>query len=77
MLAMYKAEDFDDAVAKADKLVRDGGIGHTASVYLDEKTQGEKLRAFYEKMKAAASSSILPPRKAESEISITSGSPLP
>ena len=52
VLAMYKAEDFDDAVAKADKLVRDGGIGHTASVYLDEKTQGEKLRAFYEKMKA-------------------------
>ena len=52
VLAMYKAEDFDDAVAKADRLVRDGGIGHTASVYLDEKTDGDKLRVFCEAMKA-------------------------
>ncbi len=28
-LAMYRAKDFEDAVAKAEKLVAMGGIGHT------------------------------------------------
>jgi len=27
---MYKAENFDDAVEKADHLVEDGGIGHSS-----------------------------------------------
>lgn len=31
VLAMYKAKDFDDALAKAAQLVADGGYGHTAS----------------------------------------------
>lgn len=52
VLAMYKAENFKDAVEKADKLVRDGGVGHTAAVYLDERTQADKLRLFREVMKA-------------------------
>ncbi len=52
VLAMYKAKDFDDAVNKADKLVEDGGLGHTASIYLNEKTQTEKLNKFAHRMKA-------------------------
>lgn len=32
VLAMYKAKDFDDALAKAAQLVADGGYGHTASL---------------------------------------------
>ena len=35
VLAMYRAKDFADALNIADRLVRDGGFGHTASVYLD------------------------------------------
>ena len=29
VLAMYKAKNFDDAVAKAEQLIADGGYGHT------------------------------------------------
>ena len=39
VLAMYKAKDFDDAIAKAAQLVADGGYGHTASLYVDVKQQ--------------------------------------
>ncbi|MEE0931083.1 MAG: bifunctional acetaldehyde-CoA/alcohol dehydrogenase, partial [Acutalibacteraceae bacterium] len=34
VLAMYKAETFDDAIAKAEVLVADGGYGHTSSLYI-------------------------------------------
>ncbi len=52
VLAMYKARDFEDALNKADTLVRDGGFGHTASLYVDTVTQKEKLDAFAARMKA-------------------------
>lgn len=42
VLAMYKAKDFDDAVAKAEQLVADGGYGHTASLYVNVNEQ-EKI----------------------------------
>ena len=51
-LAMYRAADFSDALQTADRLVRDGGYGHTASIYLDEVNQKEKLAAFAHAMKA-------------------------
>ena len=35
VLAMYKSEDFADALAKAEQLVADGGYGHTSSIFLD------------------------------------------
>lgn len=35
VLAMYKAKDFDDAIAKAEQLVADGGYGHTSSLYIN------------------------------------------
>ncbi len=50
VLAMYKASDFDDAMAKAERLIEDGGHGHTASVYLNPHTQREKLLRFAERM---------------------------
>lgn len=52
VLAMYKAKDFDDAVAKAEQLVADGGYGHTASVYLNTVTAADKLAKFQAAMKA-------------------------
>ena len=51
VLAMYKAKDFEDALAKAEQLVADGGYGHTSSVYLNEITETEKLNAFAARMK--------------------------
>ncbi len=51
VLAMYKAADFEDALQKADALVRGGGFGHTAAIYIDERTGAERLSAFSERMK--------------------------
>ena len=51
VLAFYKAEDFDDAISKAERLVEDGGFGHTSSIYLNTLTETEKLEKFYSKMK--------------------------
>ena len=50
VLAMYKAETFGEAVAKAERLVADGGYGHTAGIYIDTK-ETEKLNAFEAAMK--------------------------
>ena len=51
VLAMYKSENFNDALEKAAQLLADGGYGHTSSVYLNAVTEQEKLDAFSAKMK--------------------------
>ncbi len=51
VLALYRAESFEDAVNKADRLVRDGGLGHTSSVYLNTETEQSKLVYFRERMR--------------------------
>ncbi|MCC8192242.1 MAG: bifunctional acetaldehyde-CoA/alcohol dehydrogenase [Ruminococcus sp.] len=51
VLAMYKAKDFEDAMEKADRLVQDGGYGHTSSLYVNAVTEKEKIDAFALKMK--------------------------
>lgn len=47
VLAMYKAKNFDDALAKAEQLVEDGGLGHTGCLYVDvaEREKIEKHAA--------------------------------
>lgn len=35
VLAMYKAATFDEAIAKAERLVADGGYGHTSALYIN------------------------------------------
>ena len=50
VLGMYKAVDFDDAIAKAERLVADGGYGHTSSLYVD-KSETEKIAKHAEAMK--------------------------
>ncbi|MEG0833267.1 MAG: aldehyde dehydrogenase family protein, partial [Oscillospiraceae bacterium] len=42
VLAMYRAKSFDDAVNKAERLIADGGYGHTSSIYLNADTQKDK-----------------------------------
>ena len=51
VLAMYKAKDFEDALAKAEKLVADGGYGHTSSLYINIGTGQDKIAKFQEAMK--------------------------
>ncbi len=51
VLAMYKAKNFDEAVDKAEKLINDGGIGHTSSLYVNTVTEGDKVAKFYNTMK--------------------------
>ncbi len=51
VLAMYKAKSFEDAVAKAEVLVADGGYGHTSSLYIDEVSNKEKTAYFADHMK--------------------------
>lgn len=52
VLAMYKVDSFDEACQKAERLIEDGGHGHTASVYLNTTTAREKLNLFVGRMEA-------------------------
>lgn len=51
VLAMYKAKDFEDALAKAKRLIADGGYGHTSSLYINVGTGQDKIAVFQEAMK--------------------------
>nr|WP_317358640.1 bifunctional acetaldehyde-CoA/alcohol dehydrogenase [uncultured Tyzzerella sp.] len=51
VLAMYKFKSFDDALEKADTLVKDGGYGHTSSIFIDTLVGKERLDKFTDMMK--------------------------
>lgn len=51
VLAMYKAKTFEEAVDKAEKLVTDGGYGHTSGIYVDEIVGKEKIDVLSKRMK--------------------------
>ena len=51
VLAMYKAKTFDDALDKAQRLVEDSGLGHTASIYADPIAGRDKIERFTMRMK--------------------------
>ncbi len=51
VLAMYKVKSFDEALHKAERLVEEGGFGHTSSIYLDAVAERQKLDAFASRMK--------------------------
>ncbi len=51
VLAMYRAKDFADALNKAERLIADGGFGHTSSIYLNVNTAKDRLDEFSERMK--------------------------
>lgn len=50
VLAMYHAKDFGEALKKAERLVADGGYGHTASLYV-HPSETEKIRQHAQAMK--------------------------
>ncbi len=51
ILAVYKADNFENALDIVDRLVIDGGIGHTSVLYVDQVKNPDKVRAFEERMK--------------------------
>ncbi|TQQ83185.1 bifunctional acetaldehyde-CoA/alcohol dehydrogenase [Peptacetobacter hominis] len=51
ILAMYKYKTFDEAVAKAERLVEQGGYGHTSALYVDTVKHPEKIEQFTAAMK--------------------------
>ena len=52
VLAMYRARTFDEALDKAERLLDNGGLGHTASVYLDSEAARDRLESFTARMKS-------------------------
>ncbi len=50
VLALYKAADFDEAISKAERLVADGGYGHTSSLYINT-AETEKMTKHANAMK--------------------------
>ena len=53
VLAMYRATSFDEAIEKAEKLIEDGGLGHTSSLYVNTRTETEKIEKFSHRMKTS------------------------
>ncbi|WP_143318411.1 bifunctional acetaldehyde-CoA/alcohol dehydrogenase [Clostridium sp. HBUAS56017] len=53
VLAMYKAETFDEALKKASRLIELGGMGHTSILYTDQIKSVDRINAFGAAMKTA------------------------
>ncbi|MBQ4465546.1 MAG: bifunctional acetaldehyde-CoA/alcohol dehydrogenase [Oscillospiraceae bacterium] len=52
ILAMYKADSFEDAMDKAEDILNNaGGLGHTSSLWIDNVNEREKLLTFADRMK--------------------------
>ncbi len=51
VLAVYKFADFEEAIVGAKKLIKDGGYGHTSSLYISTETEKEKLFHYEDKMR--------------------------
>ena len=52
VLAMYRAQDFQDAANKAESLIKFGGLGHTSVLYTAPANQ-EHIRIFENKLETA------------------------
>lgn len=51
VLAMYKTKGFEESLAKADRLIELGGMGHTSVLYADELNAKDKIEKFARTMK--------------------------
>ncbi|PMM09187.1 bifunctional acetaldehyde-CoA/alcohol dehydrogenase [Vibrio splendidus] len=52
-LGLFRADDFEDAVAQAVTMVEIGGIGHTSGLYTNQDVNADRIRYFGDKMKTA------------------------
>ncbi|WP_304508239.1 bifunctional acetaldehyde-CoA/alcohol dehydrogenase [Anaerotignum sp.] len=51
ILAMYRGNTFEEALDIADRLILDGGVGHTSVLYADPVKVPDKIKKFEERMK--------------------------
>lgn len=51
VLGMYRVKDFDEALAKAERLVELGGFGHTSVLYTDTRMSQDRIAKFGATMK--------------------------
>ncbi len=51
VLAMYRVKTLNQAFDYAERLIADGGYGHTSSIYIDEIKERDKLARFNRRMK--------------------------
>ncbi|MDF2184277.1 bifunctional acetaldehyde-CoA/alcohol dehydrogenase [Grimontia hollisae] len=52
-LGLFRATDFEDAVAQAVTMVEIGGIGHTSGLYTNQDINQERIKYFGDKLKTA------------------------
>lgn len=52
-LGLFRADDFEDAVAQAVTMVEIGGIGHTSGLYTNQDVNADRIRYFGDKLKTA------------------------
>lgn len=52
-LGLFRADNFEDAVAQAVTMVEIGGIGHTSGLYTNQDTNTDRIRYFGDKLKTA------------------------
>ena len=52
-LGMFRADDFEDAVAQAVTMVEIGGIGHTSGLYTNQDINPDRIKYFGDKLKTA------------------------
>ncbi|CAM4112950.1 bifunctional acetaldehyde-CoA/alcohol dehydrogenase [Vibrio neonatus] len=52
-LGLFRADNFEDAVAQAETMVEIGGIGHTSGLYTDQDTNADRICYFGDKLKTA------------------------
>ncbi|OMO27968.1 bifunctional acetaldehyde-CoA/alcohol dehydrogenase [Vibrio sp. 10N.222.47.A9] len=52
-IGLFRADDFEDAVAQAVTMVEIGGIGHTSGLYTNQDVNADRIRYFGDKMKTA------------------------
>ncbi len=51
VLAFYKYADFEEAIVGAKRLIKDGGYGHTSSLYINTVTEAEDFAHYQDKMR--------------------------
>ncbi|MGL5336981.1 MAG: bifunctional acetaldehyde-CoA/alcohol dehydrogenase [Enterovibrio sp.] len=52
-LGLFRADNFEDAVAQAVTMVEIGGIGHTSGLYTNQDVNQDRIRYFGDKLKTA------------------------
>ena len=56
---MYRAKNWEDALSKAERLIADGGYGHTSSLFIDTR-ETEKMAEHAKRMKTCRIPSSTP-----------------